>query len=547
MDFSADFHPYSREAPGSFMAGFTADYSPPARQRRRSSSHSTSKPAPREKIPLSRQSSARSAVASPRTMRRTICLLIFLLSVLALVLLPGLALLPSLSRQSLPSHDYLSIVDESNISPISARLAQQEVTENVADTTEALNSLGAALELHRNGKLGKAVKVFHHALSLAPRNPQLLMHYGELLKDKEQLIEADHCFARAVAFSDSGSDLQTKATALREATASKVQELDDAVLSRIDEKKRKFLDIKSDSSAMRRAKKEAYFQYIYHTVGIEGNTLSLSQTRAILETRLAVVGKSIMEHNEILGMESALRFINNTLIDKYGDITVEDILEIHRRVIGNVDPIEAGIFRRTQVYVGNHQPPPPSLLSMLMTKFVIWMNSNLDLHPVRHAALAHYKLVFIHPFIDGNGRTSRLLMNLVLMRAGFPPVIIRRSDREIYYKHLQTANEGDVRPFIRFIALCTEKTLDAYLWASKEYTMEVEGDDMDTAMGNLPPNLVENTVEEVNTGVREYRRNVKRTGEMWLNFAEEDEDEVIQLGGGDGESIVLSMDDEDFN
>merc|ERR1719342_1347962 len=105
-----------------------------------------------------------------------------------------------------------------------------------------------------------------------------------------------------------------------------------------------------------------------------------------------------MEHNEILGMESALNFINKTLIDKYGDITLQDILEIHRRVIGNVDPVEAGIFRRTQVYVSNHQPPPPSLLSILMTKFISWLNSSSGLHPVRHAALAHYKLVFIHPF-----------------------------------------------------------------------------------------------------------------------------------------------------
>ena len=156
-------------------------------------------------------------------------------------------------------------------------------------------------------------------------------------------------YCRAIAYSEAGSELQSRALALREATSSKVLEMDDAVLARIDDKKRKFLDVKADSAAMRRAKKEAYFQYIYHTVGIEGNTLSLAQTRAILETRLAVVGKSIMEHNEILGMEEALKYINNTLIDKYGDISIQDILEIHRRVIGNVDPIEAGLFRRTQV------------------------------------------------------------------------------------------------------------------------------------------------------------------------------------------------------
>ena len=199
--------------------------------------------------------------------------------------------------------------------------------------------------------------------------------------------------------------MQSRALSLREATSSKVLEMDDAVLARIDDKKRKFLDVKADSAAMRRAKKEAYFQYIYHTVGIEGNTLSLAQTRAILETRLAVVGKSLMEHNEILGMEAALKYINNTLIDKYGDISIQDILEIHRRVIGNVDPVEAGLFRRTQVshtffylkkvsmwsqvFVSNHQPPPPTLLSTLMGKFVQWLNSAHNLHPVSARVFLH--------------------------------------------------------------------------------------------------------------------------------------------------------------
>lgn len=79
----------------------------------------------------------------------------------------------------------------------------------------------------------------------------------------------------------------------------------------------------------------------------------------------------------------------------------------------------------------------------------MFKNTQIQFIYFRYAALAHYKLVHIHPFIDGNGRTSRLLMNLLLMQAGYPPVIIAKQHRHLYYQHLQTANEGDVRPFVR--------------------------------------------------------------------------------------------------
>lgn len=130
-----------------------------------------------------------------------------------------------------------------------------------------------------------------------------------------------------------------------------------------------------------------------------------------------------------------------------------------------------------------------------MNEFANWLNSEntLLLHPIKLAALAHYKLVHIHPFIDGNGRTSRLLMNTILMRAGFPPVIIPKQERHRYenhslfeflncgselihhfvsisryYKVLELANDGDIRPFMRFIAKCAEKTLDLFLWSATE-------------------------------------------------------------------------------
>lgn len=481
--------------------------------------------------------------------RWLIVFLLLLLCLLAVSLLPGSSLIAKLDPAqkifSLQSEDkYQSLVDESQFSPYNSRYSRREVQkvskEQGADNTEAVKSMSAAQEMKKLGKVEKAIKLFAHALALAPKNPRILLHYGEFLQEQvDDLVQADHYFARALAFCPAGDiDLRSKAASRMQETQRKVQSIDEAVLERIDVKKRKFLEVRESSAALKRAKEEAYFQYIYHTVGIEGNTMSLAQTRSILETKLAVAGKSIMEHNEILGMDAALKYINNTLVDKLGDITLADILEIHKRVIGNVDPVEAGLFRRTQVWVGDHVPPPPSLLNMLANKFVGWLNAEADsrrLDPVRLAALAHYKLVYIHPFVDGNGRTSRLLMNLVLMQAGYPPVIIRRSDRETYYNHLVTANEGDVRPFVRFIAHCTEKTLDAYLWATQDWTGEL---DMDDQGANLPANLLENSVEQVNSDLLR-RRNGRP--DHWLNLAGEEkiivgqpeEDNVIRMGERD--------------
>jgi len=458
--------------------------------------------------------------------------------VTAVVLLVAVSLPSVIKNNTELSSDvnYLTMWEEGDLSSFSLVAPKAKIdlgADDASSNAEAVNSLNAALEMRKLNKNLKAKKLFLHALALAPRNPRTLLHYGLFLeefgRDGNDLVEADHQYARAVAFSSVDLDIQSEAVAARKRTASKVEIIDDMVLKRIDKKKLQFLDIRADSAALKRAKKEAYFQYIYHTVGIEGNTMNLAQTRSILETKLAVAGKSIMEHNEILGMDSALKYINNTLVDKIGDITLQDILEMHKRVIGNVDPVEAGLFRRTQVYVGDHVPPPPSVVYTMVTKFVDWLNSipAMSLHPVKLAALAHYKLVHIHPFVDGNGRTSRLLMNLVLMQAGFPPVIIRRADRDIYYNHLVTANEGDIRPFIRFIAHCTEKTLDAYLWASQEYISMGELESME-----LPHNLVEHTTEQVNTDVWKYRE-MKESAVNWLNLEQGDgkiilEEEIVE-------------------
>lgn len=102
----------------------------------------------------------------------------------------------------------------------------------------------------------------------------------------------------------------------RQRTAAIVQTIDERRLLELDRKRDALSGIHESSAALRRAKKEAYFQHIYHSVGIEGNTMTLAQTRSILETRMAVDGKSIDEHNEILGLDLAMKYINASLVNK---------------------------------------------------------------------------------------------------------------------------------------------------------------------------------------------------------------------------------------
>ena len=136
-----------------------------------------------------------------------------------------------------------------------------------------------------------------------------------------------------------------------------MEEIDQENFNRIDKKLKRFIRVPQHHPGLRRAKREAYFSQIYHTNAIEGNTLTLAQTRSIVETRLAVGGKSLVEQNEVLGLDAALSYINNTLLGHIGDLSLNDLLRVHQFVLGFVDPTEAGRFRLTQVFVGDFAPP----------------------------------------------------------------------------------------------------------------------------------------------------------------------------------------------
>ena len=185
-----------------------------------------------------------------------------------------------------------------------------------------------------------------HALALYPSHPDVLNEYGEFLEHKRSdVISAEHLYCQALILSPSHS----RALDNYHRASPVVSEIDRAHFQRIDQKRDALIRVPEGHPGLRRMVEENYYRHLYHATALEGNTFTLAQTRSFVDSRIVVAGKSIIEHNEILGMEAALSFLNSSLIKRIGAITVQDILDIHRRVLGFVDPFGAGVFRATQV------------------------------------------------------------------------------------------------------------------------------------------------------------------------------------------------------
>jgi Fic family protein len=197
-------------------------------------------------------------------------------------------------------------------------------------------------------------------------------------------------------------------------------------------------------------------EYTYESNKIEGNTLTLQETQLVIEKGLTISGKPLREHLEATNHYFAIEFIKQLVVDKT-TLTQNILLQIHQLILQGIDNSNAGTFRKVQVLISGakHIPPQPYLVATEMENFFVWYNENkTELHPVELAALLHLKLVTIHPFIDGNGRTSRLLMNLVLLQNNYPIAILKgdAQSRLKYYAALEAAQvENNAVPFLMLI------------------------------------------------------------------------------------------------
>ncbi len=216
------------------------------------------------------------------------------------------------------------------------------------------------------------------------------------------------------------------------------------------------------------AKLKEYFdvEWTYHSNAIEGSSITLAETKVILADGLTVKGKPLREHLEVINHKHAIDWVEASAAS-HEPLTEHTIRQIHALILRTINDEEAGRYRRISVRItgSNYVPPDPSAVPPLMHDFGLWLNSQeaQALHPVELAALAHFKLVDIHPFVDGNGRTARLLMNLILLRNGYPPAIIRNEDRGRYYDLLEKAHQGETADFVEFVAQAVDRTLDIYL------------------------------------------------------------------------------------
>ena len=209
-------------------------------------------------------------------------------------------------------------------------------------------------------------------------------------------------------------------------------------------------------------------EYTYESNRIEGNTLTLQETALVVEKGLTISGKSLREHLEAINHTHALEYVKD-LVKEKTPLTETILLNIHRLVLQSIDVHDAGRYRQIQVLISGarHVPPQPYLLLKQIEDFFWWYHENSGtLHPVLIAAELHERLVTIHPFIDGNGRTARLLMNLVLLQHGYPVAILKGDavSRLAYYEALETAQTaGDKAPFLQLVAQTLQDALNRVL------------------------------------------------------------------------------------
>lgn len=239
--------------------------------------------------------------------------------------------------------------------------------------------------------------------------------------------------------------------------------IQEKLLSRINEKMNRHNSLRPlPADAVDKLHEEMRLLHTYHSNAIEGNTLTLPETKLVLEEGITIGGKSLREHLEATNNARAFDIIEN-IARKKKPIDHVVIQHIHEVVTAGILE-EAGKYRTKNVRITGAVKTPPdwSKVIKLMDELIEKVNQHKR-HPVEVAALLHHEFVKIHPFIDGNGRVARLLNNLYLIAQGYPPIVLKIGDRGKYYRFLRAADAGTPGLFVNFIAKAVNDSLTTYL------------------------------------------------------------------------------------
>ena len=234
---------------------------------------------------------------------------------------------------------------------------------------------------------------------------------------------------------------------------------------RISAKKNKYEQNKSkiNSVTLSSYEKDFELRFIHNSTAIEGNTLTLMETKVVLEDGVSIGGKELREIYEVVNHKKAYEYVKKCIAENK-PLTENIVKDLHAILTENI--IVGGIYRNQEVRISGAGFTPPAGNEMYVQIKIFYedLKYKKDLNPIALAAWTHAEFVRIHPFVDGNGRTSRLLMNYQLMINGYLPVSVDKEDRLDYYNALeQYAAHGNLEPFSDFVADLEEKQLDEYL------------------------------------------------------------------------------------
>lgn len=241
----------------------------------------------------------------------------------------------------------------------------------------------------------------------------------------------------------------------------------DDILKRLEAKKQHLDSYKPLQNELIKNLEEWFrIELTYTSNAIEGNTLTRQETAMVVEEGLTVQGKSLTEHQEAINHAQAFDYIQTLASKGRQQLTAREILDIHSIILSKIDDTNKGRYRNVAVRLRGSETilPNPLKVPELMEEFVIWLQKETNEHPIKIAIDAHFKLVSIHPFVDGNGRTARLLMNLLLIQVGFPPAIVRKEDRSVYINSLEKGQtKGDLIDYYNLMFEAVDRSLDIYL------------------------------------------------------------------------------------